>query len=66
MKNETWNLVNSSSNHSVLTDHWVFKLKKNRNDYILKYKAKWIVHNYKQQYELNYEKIFAFVAKSMF
>ena len=38
-ENGTWNLVNASSDHKVLTEWWIFKLKKNCLGNILKYKA---------------------------
>ena len=38
----------------TITDRWVFKIKYDLNDNILKYKAKWIVHNYKQIAEVDF------------
>ena len=38
-KNETWDLVDAPSDCKVLTEWWVFKLKKNHLGNILKYKA---------------------------
>lgn len=63
VENETWDLVDRPANRAVLTGRWVFKLKRDRNGQILKYKARWVVHGYKQQYGLDYEETFASVAK---
>lgn len=65
IENETWDLVDPPANRSVLTGRWVFKLKKDRHGQILKYKARWVVHGYKQRYGLDYEETFASVAKPM-
>ena len=64
-ENGTWDLVDASLDHKVLTGWWVFKLKKDRLGNILKYKAQWVVHNYKQKFELDYENTFATVIKLM-
>ena len=64
-KNGTWDLVDASSDHKVFTEQWVFKLKKDYLGNILKYKAQWVVHGYKQKFGLNYEDIFAIVVKLM-
>ena len=64
-KNGIWNLIDVSLNHKVLTEHWVFKLKKNYLGNILKYKTQWIVHSYKQKFELNYENTFTIIIKLM-
>lgn len=48
IKNETWFFVDSLHNRKVISGQQVFKLKKNRKRKTLKYKAKQIVHGYKQ------------------
>ena len=64
-KNETWDLVDASSDHKVLTKWWVFKLKKDYLSNILKYKAQWVVHSYKQKFDLDYKNTFTTVIKSI-
>ncbi len=61
MENETWTLTDTPVDQKVITGRWVYKLKKNRNRTILKYKARWVVHGYKQQEELDYVDTFATV-----
>lgn len=64
-QNHTWDLVDrtSTGNHEVITDKWVFKLKKDRSGNILKYKARWVVHGYKQREDVDYLDTFAVVVK---
>ena len=65
IENNTWDLVDQASceNQEVITGKWVFKLKKDRNGNILKYKARWVVHGYKQQEGVDYLDTFAVVVK---
>ena len=64
-KNGIWDLVDALSDCKVLTRWWVFKLKKNHLGNILKYKIWWVIHNYKQKFDLDYENTFATVVKSI-
>ena len=48
----------------MLTDKWVFKIKKNQFDEILKYKVRWVIHDYKQIEGLDYTDTFTTVVKS--
>jgi hypothetical protein len=73
MKNEnnsflvikTWILTNALRNRRVLRDRWVYKIKRDERDEILRYKARWVVRDFEQIEKLDYTKIFAFVIKSM-
>ncbi len=47
MENGTWTLTDALVDRKVITGRWVYKLKKNRDGTILKYKARWFVHGYK-------------------
>ena len=64
-ENGTWDLVDASSDHKVLIRQWIFKFKKDHLGNILKYKAQWVVHSYKQKFELDYEDTFTTVVKPM-
>ncbi len=65
IENETWELITSSNDRSKsLTDRWVFKIKYELDENILKYKACWVVHEYKQQYEIDYNETWSEVVKS--
>ena len=63
MDNETWTLKSTPTDRKVITGRWVFKLKKDRYGQILKYKARWVVHGFKQKEGLDYLDTFATVVK---
>ncbi len=60
IENEIWELITSSNDRSKsLINRWVFKIKYKLDENILKYKARWVVHEYKQQYEIDYNEIWS-------
>ena len=63
LDNETWVLVPQSENCFVISDRWVFKVKYRQNEHIIKYKACWLVHGYKQLEGVDYNKTWAGVVK---
>ncbi len=45
IENEIWKLITSSNDRSKsLIDRWIFKIKYELDENILKYKACWVVH----------------------
>ena len=58
IKNGTWKLVSYPNEANIITGKLCFKLKKDWFRHILKYKAQWVVHGYKQEEELDYIKTF--------
>ncbi len=65
IENDTWEYKNASSGRAVLTGCWGFKIKKDRWGKILKFKARWVAHGYKQQEGLDYTETFVSVIKLM-
>ena len=65
MENGTWELVSPPNGANVITGKWCFKLKKDWFRHILKYKAKWVAHGYKQGERLDYVETYAVVVKPM-
>lgn len=63
IENDTWTLETAPSGRKVISGRWVFKLKKDRYGKILKFKARWVVHGYKQKKGLDYLDTFATVVK---
>ena len=47
----------------MITGRWVFRIKKDRDGKVLKYKVRWVVHGYKQKEGLDYLDTFATVVK---
>ncbi|XP_010430806.1 PREDICTED: uncharacterized protein LOC104715053 [Camelina sativa] len=62
-KNKTWNLVDLPSGVKPIVLKWVFKIKKNLDGSINKYKARLVAKGYVQQYGIDYDKVFAHVAR---
>ena len=54
IENDTWILTKLSNERKVITDRWIFKIKYELDENILKYKARWVVHDYKQQFDVNF------------
>ena len=65
IENGTWELVSRPNEANIITGKWCFKLKKDRFGHILKYKARWVAHGYKQEEGLDYVETFAAVVKPM-
>jgi hypothetical protein len=63
--NETWKLINFFKDRRVLRDKWVYKIKREKHDEILRYKARWMIRDFEQIEEINYTKIFVSMIKSM-
>ena len=62
-KNETWSLTELPVGHKVIGLKWVFKLKKNSNGEIIKHKARLIAKGYTQQQGVDFDEVFAPVAR---
>ncbi|CAA0357000.1 unnamed protein product [Arabidopsis thaliana] len=62
-KHKTWNLVDLPSGVKPIGLKWVFKLKRNSNGSINKYKARLVAKGYVQQYGVDFEEVFAPVAR---
>jgi hypothetical protein len=63
--NEIWTLINFFKDRRVLRDKWIYKIKKNEHDEILRYKARWMIRDFEQIERLNYTKTFVSMIKSM-
>ncbi len=63
--NEIWTLINLFKDRRVFRDKWVYKIKRNEHDEILRYKARWVIRDFEQIERLNYTKTFVSMIKSM-
>ena len=62
-KNKTWALTNLPSRHKPISLKWVFKLKKNSEENVIKHKARLVVKGYVQRQGVDFEEVFAPVAR---
>jgi hypothetical protein len=63
IKNNTWELTTLPEGHNEIGVKWVFKTKRNAEGEIEKHKARLVAKGYKQQYGVDYEDVFAPVAR---
>ena len=62
-RSEVWELVPRPSNQSVIGTWWVFRNKIDENGIIVRNKARLVAQGFKQEKGINYEEIFAPVAR---
>lgn len=60
---ESWSLVNLPPGSNPIGLKWVFKIKRNSNGSINKYKSLLVAKEYVQRYGIDYEEVFAPVAR---
>jgi Reverse transcriptase (RNA-dependent DNA polymerase) len=62
-KNDTWELTSLPRGHKAIDVKWVYKKKMNPQGEVEKYKARLVAKGYKQQAGVDYEEVFAPVAR---
>lgn len=62
-KQNTWSLVPLPPHKNVVTCKWVYKLKRNKDGSITRYKAGLMARGYLQQFDLDYKETFSLVVK---
>jgi len=62
-KNATWSLNTLPAGHKAIGLKWVFKLKKNSAGEVIKHKARLVVKGYVQQEGIDFDEVFAPVAR---
>ncbi len=68
IKNEIWILVPKNGiqlSHRALGGKWVYKVKRDVNGDIARFKARWVVKSYLQQFGADFDQTFAAVVKPM-
>jgi hypothetical protein len=61
--NNTWDLVNLLASHKPIGLKWVYKLNKNATGVVVKYKTSLVAKGYVQREGVDFEKVFAPVAR---
>ena len=62
-KLDSWELVDLPPGAKAIGLKWIFKIKRNSDESINKYKSRFVAKGYVQRYEIDYEEIFAPVAR---
>jgi hypothetical protein len=62
-KNDTWELSALPLKKKMIGVKWVYKIKRTAYGGIDRYKARLVAKGYKQKYEIDYEEVFAPVAR---
>ena len=62
-KNNTWELTTLPRGQKAIGVKWVYKAKKNAKGEIEKYKARLVAKGYKQKQGVDYEEVFALIAR---
>lgn len=62
-KNGTWELVDTPPEKKIIGLKWIFKTKFKANGQVLKHKARLVAKGYVQEYGVDYEDVFAPVAR---
>nr|GEX38760.1 zinc finger, CCHC-type [Tanacetum cinerariifolium] len=63
IRNNTWELTTLPKGHNVIGLKWVFKTKRDDNRNIVKHKARLVAKGYIQEHGIDFEEIFALVAR---
>lgn len=63
IKNKTWILVDKPEKQKVIDNKWVFKIKRNPNGSVVRYKARLVARGFNQQHGIDYEETFSPVVR---
>lgn len=63
VKNDTWELTTLPKCHKAIGVKWVYKMKKNTKGEIENYKARLVAKNYRLNVGIDYDEVFASVAR---
>ena len=62
-ENQTWSLEDMPPRHRAIGLKWVFKLKRNEKEEVVKHKTRLVAKGYVQKQGVDFEEVFALVAR---
>ena len=62
-KNNTWELISPPTDRTIVGCKWIFKVKRNSDGSISRYKERLVSMGFNQKHDLDYTKIFNLVIK---
>lgn len=63
VKNKTWSLVDKPTDQKVVDSKWVYKIKRNSDEAIDRFRARLVAGGFTQQYGIDYEETFSPVVR---
>ncbi len=63
MKRKTFQIVNLSYDQKAIDDKWVYKFKENLDESIARYKVRWMIKNYRQIKDKDFDETYVFVIR---
>jgi hypothetical protein len=64
LQNNTWHLVPPGSHRNIIDCKWVYRVNKNTDGTMDRYKARFVAKRFKQRYGIDYEDTFSLVVKA--
>lgn len=61
MRNKTWELASLPQGQNPISVKYVYKIKKNIQDQVEKYKARLVAKDYMQKFDIDYDKLFVLI-----
>ena len=59
---EIWKLVKLSKEWKIIKECWIYHIKLDANNKIIKFKACWMTKNFEQIFSINYDEIYVFTS----
>lgn len=63
IKNNTWKLVDRPNGQSIVSNRWIFKIKRKSDDSIDRFKARLVARGFTQEYGVDYDETFSPVVR---
>lgn len=62
-ENETWELTSLPPGQKIIGLKWIYKLKKDANERVIKHKAQLIAKGYVQEHGIDYDEVYSLITR---